>query len=109
MDKCIKEKESLYQLRLNGIDKITDSFHRFDSNEDTYFMAYPERNYLMDYYFETLPQLREKLSDIWKNEEYMKDVLKTVLSAAMKNKPVETDDIVRQDIEETIPTYIYNF
>lgn len=109
MDRFEREKEALYQLELCGINEVTDSFYTFDNDADTYFEAESERDYFMLYCFETLPQLRERLADVWKDEVYMQDILKTLLSAAMKSKPLEKSAIVRRDVEQTIPVYIYNF
>ena len=47
---------------------------------------------------------------MWKHEDYMQNELKTLLAAAMKNKPLKEDGIVKQNkLEETMPVFIYAF
>lgn len=110
MDQCARERESLYQLELSGINEVMEGFYMTDSAVKSYFQAETERNYLTEYHFETLPQLRELLSEMWKQEDYMQKELKTLLAAAMKNKPLKEDGIVKQNnLEEPMPVFIYAF
>lgn len=110
VDKNAREIENLYQLELNGIEEILDSFYAIDKVADSYFEPETQGIYLTEYGFETLPQLRELLFGMWKNEEHMIDGLKTLLAAAMKNKPSKEEGVVkRQENEELIPTFVYTF
>lgn len=112
MDKCIREKEKLYKLQLKGIDNIAESFTLIKNDTSSYFTPRLEENYLMEYSFESLPQLKEKLDKLWENEKYMQEAVKIVLVAALKNKPykVNGEGIVGENKEETeLPTFIYNF
>lgn len=114
MDKNVREKEALYHLELAGIDNIKKSFTEIDCEKESYFIPREEKKYLMEYEFDSLPQLKEKLNLLWENEEYMKSVLQTVLVAAMKNKP-SSEVKEERNIEDTqnaegeLPAFIYNF
>ncbi len=110
MNQCVREKESLYKLELREINEVIEGFYMTDHAVKSYFESETERNYLTEYHFETLPQLRELLSEMWKHEDYMQNELKTLLAAAMKNKPLREDGIVKQNkSEETMPVFIYAF
>ena len=109
MDKCVREKESLYNFKLENADKLQCQFYEKDSNVDSYFEMYEEEDYLLEYNFETLPQLREMLIKLWKNEEDMKGELKPILAAAMKNKPSRDEGLAIKRAEDGMQTFIYNF
>ena len=112
MDECIREKEKLYKLQLEEIGDIAESFTLIKNDACSYFVPRAEKNYLMEYGFECLPQLKEKLDELWKNEKYMQEAAKIVLIAALKNKPrkVDGEEMMDEDKEETeLPTFIYNF
>lgn len=115
MDKNIREKDILKNWHDNISD--TDNVYVFPQADDSesYFIKREEADYLTEYNFETLPQLKEILSGKWKDEPYMLEILKPVLVAAMKNKPSEeqSSDNDRQkndpDSTDKIPEFIYNF
>lgn len=111
MDRCIKEKESLYQLKsdeeMSGLTHTTGTIK-------SYFIPYPERDYLMEYSFETAAQLKEKFSVLCADEKYKQDIGKTLLAAAMKNKPLDRGNSKLkansgQDAKHQIPEFIYSF
>ncbi len=114
MDKNVREKEALYHLELSGTEDIKKSFTEVECELETYFFPKEEKEYLMEYDFDSLPQLKEKLNSFWENEECMKGIIQTVLVAAMKNKPSreakETRNIENSgNIEGELPAFIYNF
>lgn len=109
MDKCAREKESLYNFKLENADNLYCQFYEKDSNVDSYFEMYGEEDYLMEYNFETLPQLREMLLKMWKNGEDMKGEIKPILVAAMKNKPSRAEGISAMRTESGMQSFIYNF
>lgn len=112
MDKCIREKEKLYKLQLKEIGNIAESFTLIKNDTNSYFVPRLEKNYLMEYSFESFLQLKEKLDELWKNEKYMQEATKIILVAALKNKPrkVNGEEMVAENNEETeLPTFIYNF
>lgn len=114
MDKNVREKEALYHLELSGTENIKESFAEVDYKLETYFSPKEEKEYLMEYDFDSLPQLKEKLNLLWENEEGMKGIVQTVLVAAMKNKPTrevkETRNIENSENNEgELPAFIYNF
>lgn len=116
MDKCIREKEYLYELNILISDELNESFRSVDTGRESYFVPQEERNYIMEYYFETVPQLKERLNELWKDDSYMQDIIKTVVVAAMKNKPlksnqesVETEKDKEKQNQNHMPAFIYNF
>ena len=110
MDQSVREKESLYQLQLNGIDDILKDFNVIDKGAVSYFDAEPQRSYLAEYGFETLPQLRGLLSEMWRYEEYMDSIMKTLLAAAMKNVPLKEECTAKpKEADRVMPEYIYAF
>ncbi len=114
MDKNAREKETFYRMTLDGIENVKESFTQIDHESKSYFTVKEDKDYLMEYAFDSLPQLKEKLSLLWKDEECMKGVIQTVLVAAMKNKP--SREVKRQqnienheNTEGDLPAFIYNF
>ena len=51
MDQCARERESLYQLELSGINEVLEGFYMTDPAVKSYFQAETERNYLTEYHF----------------------------------------------------------
>lgn len=110
MDQSVREKEMLYQLELNGIDEILKDFNVIDKGAVSYFESEPQGSYLTEYGFETLLQLSELLSEMWKDEEYMDSIKKTLLVAAMKNMPLREECTVKKKgADPVMPEYIYAF
>lgn len=111
MDKNEREKEFLYQLKIGEMDDILQNFELSEGTVKSLFVSSPKRAYLMEYDFETAPQLKVKLDALWEDEECMQAVKKTVLVAAMKNKPSKTEVKKEQEkeIREQMPAFIYNF
>lgn len=114
MDKCIREKEYLYKLNISISDELSESFRLVDTGRKSYFVPQEERNYIMEYYFDTVPQLKESLDELWKEDTYMQSIIKTVVVAAMKNKPMKS---IQESVEtekdkekqNQMPAFIYNF
>ncbi|MDE5696526.1 MAG: hypothetical protein K2I96_03800 [Lachnospiraceae bacterium] len=111
MERCAREKETLFHFKL---DEEEIEFNKTTSLAESYFTLYPERDYLMEYSFETAQQLKEKLDVLWENEKYMQVISKTVLVAALKNKPLDMESEKnkvesKQNTNNQMPNYIYNF
>lgn len=115
MGKNDKEKNLIYEW---GIEK-QDAYRFMEINKDleSYFQDRKDHNYLREYYFDTLPELREYLRLLWKEESYMEDILQPVLVASMKNR-AETSKVSKDsepigktsyENKEKMPAYIYNF
>lgn len=52
----------------------------FEKRNDT-------RAYIHEYGFNTASELLELLEVLWEKDEYMQEIIKTILVAAMKNRP----------------------
>lgn len=107
---CSREKEMLYHLELDMSDKWKKMFDFMYGKRDSYYVLQDKHEYLMEYSFETVPQLKEMLDRLWENEQYMQDIEKTVLAAAIKNKPKrEEQNNIKKDEDGYMPEFIYNF
>lgn len=110
---CLREREMLCHLELDMSDGWERTFDFTQKEKDSYYVLQDKREYLMEYDFETVPQLKEMLDRLWESEQYMKDIEKAVLAAAIKNKPKqgEGDSVhVQRDPQRHMPEFIiYNF
>lgn len=116
MDKNIKEKERLFQwaCKYNSTEVMENIFTPIDQNQDSYFTKREENeNYLREYQFQQLPELRNELEKLWHEEAYMMEIMTTVLAGVYKNRIEiceESGQAVTEikDTEELSP-YIYSF
>lgn len=101
------EKEKLFMWSGRKF-KEDYRFPEIDIDKDSYFIK-RENNvaYIKEYTFETLPELKAQLKEMWSDKEYLQDILQVVLVAAMRNKPHEIKEDETKD--EKLPTFIYNF
>ncbi|MDE6052965.1 MAG: hypothetical protein K2G55_04200 [Lachnospiraceae bacterium] len=109
-DLCSREREMLYHLELVMSDGWEKSFDFTHKEKDSYYVLQNKHEYLMEYGFETIPQLKEMLDRLWKNEQYMQDIEKTVLAAAIMKKPkLEENVYAERDAHGHMPEFIYSF
>ena len=109
-DLCSREREVLYHLELDMPDGWEKSFDFMYKEKDSYYVLQDKHEYLMEYGFETVPQLKEMLDRLWENEQYMQDIEKTVLAASIKNKPKQEErENTKRDADGYMPEFIYNF
>lgn len=115
IDKNKGEKKKLQMLAsdktVNEIYTFPDinvsvgSYYSYRSGEDTY---------IQEYGFSTANELRKELEHLWEKEPRMEQVIKVVVTSALKNKPdLEDEENLDIDLgrnkEEKLPEYIYNF
>ena len=91
---CSREREMLYHLELDMADGWEKSLDFTHKEKVSYYVLQNKHEYLMEYGFETIPQLKKMLDRLWENEQYMQDIEKTVLAAAIMNKP-------KQELQES--------
>ena len=110
-DLCSREREMLYHLELDIPDGWEKSFDFTHKEKDSYYVLQDKHEYLMEYGFETVPQLKEMLDRLWENEPCLQDIEETVLAAAMKNKPKqEVRECAEKDVHGHVPEFIiYSF
>lgn len=109
-DLCSREREMLYHLELDMTDEWEKSFNFAHKERDSYYVPQDKHEYLTEYNFETVPQLKEMVDRLWENEQYMQDIERTVLAAAIKSKPKqEVRESVERDTDGYMPEFIYNF
>lgn len=112
MGKSDKEKNLIYEWGVTNHDVY--QFMVINKDAKSYFKERKNHNYLREYYFDTLPELRDNLHLLWEGESCMDDVLQPVLVASMKNKmeaskrsePAEKEPY---ENKEKMPAFIYNF
>lgn len=117
MDKNEKEKNLFYEwaCRYDSDELKKNIFSPSMQGTDSYFVKREKGdNYLREYEFQTLPELRAELEIMWAGESYMDAVLKPVLVGSFKNRIAtreENTDGVFDDIQkkEGLSPYIYNF
>ena len=111
MDKNEKEKNMLYEWAKR--DSSEYSLSRIDKDIESYFSHGERRVYIREYGFETLPELFSELDCLWKDEQIMEQIKKTVGVAALKNKPYlyeekQTESVGKKK-EDILPEFIYTF
>lgn len=111
MGKNDKEKDLLYEWGVTNHDAY--QFMTIDKDAKSYFRNRQNHNYLREYYFGTLPELRDNLHLLWEGEVYMDGILQPVLVASMKNKTEvlrKSESIEEASCEnrEKMPAFIYN-
>lgn len=114
MKKDSREKELFYQW--SNKEDVKYSFDKIDVQKESYFIKSEPREYIREYHFETLPELKEELTKMWTGEKDMESIMQAVLVAAFKNKPMNSSDsgMVSSGQNtpnngEKMPAYIYNF
>lgn len=111
MDKNKKEKELIQEW---GIKNQNNSYFQvIDKSADSYFSKIDHANYLREYGFLTLPELRAELDALWTNDEIMDQIKKIAGVAALKNKPVkisnEESKSETKETERKLSAFIYEF
>lgn len=77
-----------------------------DKNMKSYFSQRNGNNYIVQYGFESILDLKEELGRMWSNDIDMEKIIKPVAVATMKNQPKNTND--RKETE-VLNEYIYIF
>lgn len=111
MDKNQKEKE-LFKSCHERIAASQEKYYfpEIDKRLESYFEKREEGEYLRDYDFETLPQLKEKLDSMWEGQPDMLEMVRPILAAAMKNRPsTEQKEVSENKNTGEVPVFIYNF
>ena len=112
MDMNSKEKEKIYEWACDAGPDIENSFTTIDKACDTYYEKRNDEQYIKEYFYQTVPELKQELEALWGDSSYMKTVMQYVLVAAIKNKPREnekSEENQEAQNAEQIKAYIYNF
>lgn len=112
MGKNDKEKKMIYEWGAANYDRY--QFTEINGNTGSYFQERGDYNYIREYYFDTVSELKDELNSLWEGEAYMESIIQAVLVALMKNKVDESKTLESIDEEkpenpERMPAYIYNF
>lgn len=104
------EKEKLYEWALQNKSQETNCFTKIDRTSSSYYEDYEKRNYLMEYQYQTVPELQKELKKMWEMEENLQKAETIVLVAAIKNMKLNgTETIAKPKVTEQLKPYIYNF
>lgn len=109
MDQYAREKENLYRFEAG---EVAADFWKTEDKAESYFTQYPQREYLMEYYFETASQFKAMLDALWESEACMQGMVKTLVAATIKSKPLKAEDFEMErkyGMTEQLPEFIYNF
>ncbi len=101
-----------YEKILAWSDKYENiySFAVKDDGTDSYYESPELVGSLISYEFNTLPELEQKIQDIWNSSACFEELTKMCAIAAFKNKPEENlTDTVDENKEFAIPEYVYAF
>lgn len=82
------------------------SYTKVDKNIESYFVKYDRKEYIKEYGFETIVELKEELTQMWLGAKYMEEVIKPVAVAAMKNQPKDDGN---KNKTEVLNEFIYIF
>lgn len=110
MEKNEREKQMLLEWGKENASKYV--FQQINRNKESYFTQRQSDSYIREYSFEKLPEFMEELDAMWGSDETMGQIKKVVGVAAMKNKPtkvIEEKSEKREEAEEILPAFIYNF
>lgn len=107
-----KEKERMYKWASND-DEVKYCLSEPNKDMKSYYTKYKNEkdHYLMEYSYETLPELQRLYEEYCGTTSDMQEIQKTVLIAAMKGKlyveeEIETDTVEKQ---KELKEYIYGF
>lgn len=118
MDKNNKEKKMLKDFADNRLNSNIYQFPEIDLFADTYYICRDDNvEYIREYDFDTVLELRKELEHLWKGDNRMAEIIQPIIVAAMKNKPMcenlsqdrNTKSKQVQDQSEKLLAYIYNF
>lgn len=100
-----REKELIKKWALEN--KSEKVFQECDVYTDSYFTDITSASYIMEYSFESAPQLENIFSDTWSRQQ--SDIIKKIIAiSAIKNMP-QTESIASVSTDSKIPHYIYTF
>lgn len=89
------EKEKIYQWTCENFSETLQDIY-FKKNDKKCMSCFEKRlhqgKYCREYVFCTVPELKEELGAMWKEDEIMKCIEKAVIVACMKNKIQAADE-----------------
>ena len=122
-DNVEKERQILkyiaVSLKSGVINPITDIQYK-DDNVSSYYedVFHGSREYIKEYAFDSIIELKKELTQLWQNEDFMREFIPVVLAAVFKKRKNNSDAEKRMPLEKKptesessggLPTYIYNF
>lgn len=79
-------------------------YQKIDSN--SCFVAHENADYIREYGFETIAEIKKELEGMWLGEEYMEEIIKPVAVATMKHQP---QNVEIKNKRESLDEFIYMF
>lgn len=97
-----KEAEKIYEWSI----RHEGSYQYSKTDQDSYFMIQGDTNYIREYGFESIAELRTELGNMWFGDVCMEEMIKPVAVAAMKNEP---SNMEIRDARKSLDEFIYIF
>lgn len=81
-----------------------------NSNAESFFTPFDNSANVIEYEFQTLPELKALLLQLWQNEPVLQKIALTVSVAAFKSKPIK-NSFVSEEMSSLleVPDFIYEF
>lgn len=105
------EKQKIYEWASRN-EEVKYCFSKPDSEQESYYTPYRgAESYLLNYDFETLPELRKLIETYSEKDIQLQDIQKVLLVAAMKGKVQVEDEKTIDTIkkQKELKEYIYVF
>lgn len=84
----VKDKEELFQWASENYSEEIERryFTRINQNQDSYYIKKIPDEYLKEYDYQTLSDLKNELHKLWGDEPVMSEMIQKAAVIAMKNK-----------------------
>ena len=112
MDKNISEKEKLYKwaCQYTSKDRTESVFTPVMKECSSYYESIKNTDYIHEYNFDTVNEIKQELSSLWKEDEIFGQAALICSVACMKNKNILSPQ--KKDAHENmkqLKPYIYHF
>lgn len=97
-----KEADIIYEWSV----RHEGSYQYLKTDKDSYFIVQSDTNYIREYGFQSIAELKTELRNMWLGDQCMEEMIKPVAVAAMKNEP-ESMEI--GDDRKSLDEFIYIF
>ena len=110
MGKTDEKRRILDWAKRNG-EKRELLWPAFDEEADTYFTAFDNRGNMVEYGFDSLPEAKKQMMDMWKGDSVMEEAALICSVAAFRERPrkSETKEFVATKSSDEIPEFVYVF
>lgn len=79
------------------------------SDNDSFYSVRTNDHCMEEYDWSTVPELKEKLDELWENSNELTDIERTVLVAIWKQKKLQNENPNEKQECKELPDYVYVF